>query len=403
MIAQSNVTHMLVGKDDNIAASTETRGDLAIGEIGVFLVGSSTAKATTVLTTGQRYSIAFKNAKGVIIETPILTYGSETSKSADTYVAPTQRVRTIGYSGSAGSIAVSNSTNYVAHIFWKDNSKAMGRGTPVKFAAYYSDAASSQAEIATGLAVNFNKNFAREVPKLIKAEILTDEAGAALTGTGDVTVVNGSKYATAATDVDALLAVGDYVRFGGLTTSFGVYKVTALDTTNQIMTLNMPYQGISETLTSATETEYVTAATMAASEAGVKLTALATTSEFEPGIFKYDVIDFEVELKEEFGATTVATSASPSVGVGTYWEVAENEWFLKGNRGETWRNGRYPKAVTLEATSGKTYNYITVEYSTSNSKTIDRNVLAFGSVLIATEVVSSGAIHANLKTILGIS
>jgi hypothetical protein len=402
MIAQSNVTQMLVGKDLDILASTATREDLTVGQIGVFLVGSTTAK-TTALSAGDRYSIAFKNAKGVVIETPVITFGSETNKVAKLYEAPVQQSSAIGYNGTSGSIEVSNSTNYVAHVFWKDNSKTFGgQGQPVKFAAYYSDAASTQLEIATGLTENFNKNFSRENPKVIKAETLSAAAGAAMTGTGTLTVVNGSKYATAGTDVDAVLTVGDYVRIGGTATTDPVYKVIALDTTNEIVTLNTPYQGASATVAEAA-TEVVTAAAGAAAAAGVKLTALPVTDEFQAGVVRYDVTTFDVELKEEFGATTYSELTTPSTGSGTYWEVAQNEWFLKGNRGETWRVGRYPKENILEATSGKTYDHITVEYAQDNSKTIDRNVKAFGAYLIATEDASVGAIHASLKTVLGIS
>ena len=43
---------------------------------------------------------------------------------------------------------------------------------PVKFGAYAASADATQAEIAAGLTNNFNKNFQREKPKLIKAEVV---------------------------------------------------------------------------------------------------------------------------------------------------------------------------------------------------------------------------------------
>ncbi len=423
MIAQSNVTHMLVGKDDDIATSSETRDDLIVGQIGVFLAGSTVAK-TDALSAGERYTIAYKNAKGVVIETPVITYGNEASKNADLYSAPVQQTSAIGYNGTTGSIAVSNSTNYVMHVFYKDSSKTFGgHGEPVKFAAYYSDASATQAEIATGLVENFNKNFAKENPQVLKAEILSADDGTvnAATAGADFThlqFTNGSKYVIGLLagvpakgsdeKIDTIVA-GDYIR-NGTATTVPVYKITAVtdgtgttpNGTPLIITLSEAYQG-DDAITAVGSTEYSTAAEIAAADSGVKISALATTSEFQPGVIRYDVTTFTVDLKEEFGATDYTNLTAAFKGSGAYWDVAQTEWFLKGNRGETWRVGRYPKDITLDATSGKTYDYITVEYKTSDAKTIDRNLDAFGTILIATEDASAATPHDALKTVLGIS
>lgn len=406
MIAQSNVTHMLVGKDLDILANTGSRGDLAIGQIGVFKVGSVTANGAGVLASGDRYTIATKNQDNVVIETPIITAGTEKSKANVDYAAPSKESKAVGYNGTSGTIDVVNNNNYVMHVFWKDNSKTFGcSGQPVKFAAYKSSSAATQSEIADGLAINFNKNFARENPKMMKAEVLSAEAGDALgTGVDTITLKNGSKYFTA-DDIDddttnAALAVGSYLRIGTATTS-PIYEITAIDATNNIGTLNMPYQG-ADYSAEDTAFEQVTAADAAAAAAGVKISALDSQEYFEPGLVKYDILWFRIELKEEFGATSSTELSSGQKGSGTYYEVGQNEWFLKGNRGETWRQGNYPKAVKLEATSGKTYDQISIEFAQSNSRTIDREVVAYGNVLIATEDASTGNVYASLKTALGL-
>jgi hypothetical protein len=405
MIAQSNVTHMLVGKDLNILANTGTRADLATGQIGVFKVGSKVAVGTSALSAGDRFTIATKNSKGVLVETPVIEYSNVSSKQAVDYAAATQASVAIGFNGTAGSIDDQNSTTYVSHIYWYDNSKTFGYGKPVKFATYLSGAAATQVEIAAGLTANFNKNFSRETPKLIKAEVLINNAGLALgTGVDTITLKNGSKYFTA-TNIDdattnAALAVGDYLRIGTAVTD-PCYKVVAIDTVNNIGTLDTPYQGADYSALDPSF-ERIAAATAATSDAGVKLTALATTGSFQPGVIKYDVTNFEVELKSEFGSTNLTVLTNGNTGSGTYWEVAENEWFLKGNRGEAWRVGTYPKEISLEATSGKTYDQISISYATYGAKTIDRTVGSFGAVLIATEDASSGNIYASLKTVLGI-
>lgn len=399
MIAQSNVTHMLVGKDLDLLDSSSTRDDLATGQIGVFLVGSTTAK-TDALASGDKFTIAYKNSKGVVTETPVMEYDTLRDKSAVDYEAPSQRVRYIGYNGTSGSIEAVNNNDYVAHIFWYDNSKTFGYGKPVKFAAYYSSDSATQTEIATGLVKNFNKNFARENPKLIKAEVLLDDGGTAITGTGDLTVKNGSKYVEAGTDVDAELSVGDYIRFG-TDKDDPTYKVVDLNTTDDIATLDTPYQGESETIDEG-DAEYISASDAESAAAGVKLEALPLTKDFDPGVIRYDFTEFHVELKDDFGSTDITEGTKPSLGAGTYWEVAQNEWFLKGNRGEPWRVGNYPKNPVLEADPDENYDQITIAYTDSNARTIDRTVKSYGNVMIAVPEGGSGNVYASLQTVLDI-
>ena len=415
MIAQSNVTHMLVGKDLDMLANTGTRADLAVGQIGVFKVGSKTATGANALSAGDRFTIVTKNAAGVLVETPVIEYSNIKSKAAVDYAAPTQRSRVVGYNGTSGSITLKNSDSYVMHTFYQDNSKTYGRGTLVKFAAYQSDASATQAEVAAGIVNNFNKNSQREVPKLMKAEVLLSDAGVATSG-GVLSVTNGSKYvkivesAGAAADAGkynadgASVAVGDFLRIGTAVTDpcYKVVAISGVGTAAAILTLDTPYQGTTNASVAAAGAEIIAAASAASANAGIKITALPLTERFQPGVVRYDVLDFTIQLNDTFEGTVQTSLTSPFIGSGTYWEVAQNEWFLKGNRGEAWRVGNYPKNIVLEATSGKTYDQISVNYKTTNGVTIDREVASYGSVLIATEDASAGNIYASLKTVLGI-
>ena len=415
MIAQGNVTHMLVGKDLDMLANTGTRDSLATGQIGVFKVGSKTATGANALSAGDRFTIVTKNSAGVLVETPVIEYDNIKSKSAVDYAAATQRVRAIGYNGTSGSITVNNSTSYVLHTFYQDNSKTYGQGVPVKFAAYQSDATATQAEIAAGVVNNFNKNAQREIPKLMKAEVLLSDAGVA-TSAGVLSVSNGSKFVkiveSAGSAGDAgkysadasSIAVGDFLRIGTAVTDpcYKVVAVAGIGSAAATLTLDTPYQGVTNASVAAAGAEVITAALAAAASAGIKISALPLTDEFQPGVIRYDILDFTVELGEAFAGTPQASLTSPFIGSGTYWEVAQNEWFLKGNRGEAWRVGSYPKNIALEATSGKTYDQVSLNYKTTNGVTIDREVASYGSIMIATEDSSTGDIYASLKTVLGI-
>ena len=222
MIAQSNVTHMLVGKNIAILSAGATRDSLAIGQIGVFLAGSKGAKANA-LAAGDKFTIAYRNAEGVVIETPVIEYSNVLSKSAITYQAPTHQVLAIGFNGTDGKIDAKDNTDYVLHIFWSDNSANFSEITQVKFAAYASGANATQLEIANGLIKNLRKQFSREPIKPFIAELITSDNGEAIaTGVVGLKFTKGSKLVSVSTsgDIDAktdsatALAAGAYIRVG---------------------------------------------------------------------------------------------------------------------------------------------------------------------------------------------
>lgn len=407
MIAQSNVTHMLVGKDIAILGSGVTRDSLAIGQIGVFLAGSKGAKVNA-LAAGDKFTIAYRNAEGVVIETPVIEYSNILSMSAVAYQAPTHQVLAIGFNGTDGKIDAKDNTDYVLHIFWSDNSANFSEITQVKFAAYASGTGATQLEVANGLIKSLRKQFSREPIKPLIAELITSDAGDPIaTGVVGLKFTKGSKLVSVSTggDIDDTtggdaLVAGAYIRVGTAKTD-PVYKIASIDGTANTLLLEDAYQGESVELEDDDMLQ-VSATDVGAGDMGVKISALPISNGLQPGIFRYDQIRFEIQLKDSFGDTKLTEVVAPTKGSGSYGEVAEVQWFLKGNRGEPWRQGNYPKTVVLDATQGKSYDMISFNYADYNARTLDRQVGSFGSVLIATETGSNG-IHAALKTVLGIS
>lgn len=421
MIAQGNVTHIVVGKDDNIATSRETRDSLVAGMIGVFLVGSTVGK-TDALAAGNKFQVVYKRTDGAIISSPVIEYNNIISKNATTYVADTERIRALGFNGTTGSIDVTNSEDYVVHYNWYDDTKTFSRGKPVKFIAYRSSTAATQVEIANGLAKSVVQNNSKEIYPVIKVDLLINSAGIANAATAGADFTHlkftkGSKYVVGVDSsgvemlgsdelIDTIVA-GDYLRAGTAVTDT-MYKITAVTNgtgttpngTALIITLDYAYQGTTA-LIAVGSTEYVAAATAATADAGIKLTAQSMP--FDPGKKVYSKVEFKFwKVGEGFGSTTVSELAAPSKGKGTYKEIAEVEWFLRGNRGETFRVADYPVSYTADATSGKTYNQIAITYKDTNAHTLDRDVASYGGLLIATEVDSSGTPHASLKTVFGL-
>lgn len=416
MLAQKNITHLVVGKDLALVTSSQTRDDLVAGKIGVFKAGSSTA-TTSALSAGERFKIVYKNVDGKIIESPLFDYSNIVSKNAVNYVADTEQKTCVGFNGTTGSITVSNSDDYYIHLFRKDYSKTWGEHTLYKMvAAYKSDASATQTEIAWGLLANAVKNLAIEK---IKSGVEVTRVGIINSNTavttndfvGNCVVVNGVAAMTVASSgqyaTDTDVAVGDYIRLGAttgtaITVSANVYKVTAISgTTTKVYTLDRPVLEPSGTYATGTGTEVIAAATAEAANWG--LTFESRPVKFVPGLFKNQQVTFEVSLCEAFGSTLVTDVTTPTKGKGTYEEVAETEWFLAGNRGEPFRVASYPVAKNLNATSGKTYDTIAFTVTNNNSTDLDHEVKSWISMVIFTEDESSYTAFTGLKTVLGIS
>ena len=56
----------------------------------------------------------------------------------------------------------------------------------------------------------------------------------------------------------------------------------------------------------------------------------------------------------------------------------------------------------MEADSSNNYDQVTVAYTDSNARTIDRTVKSYGNVMVAVPEGGSGNIYASLQTVLGI-
>ena len=427
MLGQKNITHIIVGKDDAPVAATETRADMIAGQIGVFKVGSATAiDGDTDLVAGDRFKIVYKDVDGNLVESPLIDYDNIVSKSAVPYAADTEQKTYIGYNGTTGSITVTNSDEYYIHLDRKDGSKTWGEHTLYKLlAAYRSDASATQTEIADALVVNAVKNLAVEKTRSGRAvnqvgRISSATVTATNDFTGDTTVVKGSSVisiaeASGANDAGVYgtgsddLAVGDYVRIGavgaGTALTSGVYKVIALGgakTSSILATLDRPVLEASGTYAAAThDIEVIPSASAIAGNWGLMVESLPV--KFVPGLFKNTQVTFDVSLSDAFGSTLITEATPAFKGSGTYEEVAEIEWFLRGNRGEPYRVASYPVSKNLNATSGKTYDTITFSFTNNNSTDLNGDVKSRISVVIYTEDEGSSTIYTDLKDVLNIA
>ncbi len=416
---------MAVGKDLNVLEGG-LKSALATGQLGVWKNGSETSMAVGALAAGDQFVIAYKDVDGEIVNLPSIKYSNILTKSKAPYAAATQKKVYVGYNGTSGSIEVTNSALYLLNTILLSTKKAWAGQPPYERASYSSDATATEYEIAIGLLTDATKNFTSAKPNKVTAVLPGLICSATVTVandfTGDAAVVLGSNVITiteSGNNNDAAvygagnadLAVGDFIRVGGVGAGTAltseIYKVVALGgakTSSILAVLDRPVAQASGTYAAAThDLEVIPAATATnvATHYGLSLTAQAM--KFKPGLFAYEVIGFEVVLNPlAFGSTVVTTATANTVGTGTYEEVAEIEWTLNGNRGETYRVANYPVARVLNAVSGKTYNVVEVNFFNNDTQGLDKNPRSFASILIATEVSAGGNIYASLGTILGV-
>ena len=416
MLGQKNKTHIIVGKDLAPLTETQTREDLVAGKIGVFKNGKSTAiDGTTDLVAGDRFKIVYMDVDGNIIESPMYDYDLLKRKKAKNYVTSTEQKTAIGYNGTSGQVAVANSTNYVMHMVRKDWSKTWGEhGNYKLLAAYESAAAATEIDIVDALVKNAAKNLyeerARSGVEVTKVERLSSAAVTAGNAVdNNVTVKKYSKAVTVATaatyNTGTAIAVGDYLRIGsvggGTALGSAVYKIVAKD--GLVLTLDKQVTNPDGTYATATDdVEVIPAATATnvATHWGIVLESAQV--KFVPGLFKFQNITFEVSLTN-FGITPVTTLTKAFKGSGTYEEVAEIEWELRGNRGEGYKVASFPVSQNLNAISTKNYDMISLDFENDNARTLDGKATSFHSLVIATEDESSSTIHTDLKDILNIT
>ena len=293
------------------------------------------------------------------------------------YAADTQQVDYIGYTGSTGSIAVSNNTVYRATMNMIEGVDTNHGGVYVKDMVFESDSAATQAEIAIGLAGSGVGNFSREpknssgnAPVEFKA-ICNTAASATNDFTNNVTITKGSKVFSAATALTyngttGTLAVGDFVRIastlnGTLALTDSVYRVESIS--GLYVTVDRPIIEPSGTWTDAGDgTQVIPAATGASADWGVAITG--QDLDFVAGKINDRIVKWNLSLDSDaFGATTLTNSATAALGTGTYNQVAEREYFMNGNNGEFYRKGE-PNihTSTKMAVSGSTYDIITIEF-----------------------------------------
>ncbi len=290
-------------------------------------------------------------------------------------VAGAEQIYVLGYNGSSGSIDLTTTAKILKISFKHD--QRMWSEQPMRRA--YPSSSTTQAGVATDIAGLMNQDSLAALMQTgeasaswISAEILCNNAGTAITGTGTITVRKGSKTITAGTDIDAVMAVGDYIRINSTATTGSMYKIVSMDTTAQTAVLNMPYQGASATVAEASN-EYVTAANMATAACGIKMTGLPLTSGIPPySMFEYMKVGFIVHPGDGFGSTTLTKTQESSLGNGTFEQVRQFTFMgIKYEGAQDHKVQPLPAALNRgDAVSGTLYDTLYISYADASDVSV---------------------------------
>lgn len=406
---EGNVTYQFIGNvDSGATAGTTTIAGMANGsvawvnEAGVVQSGTGASQLTS-----GKIRLAQKTASGKVILGPVIDVAKVKSSVVTDYSSDLEQISYWGYNGTSGSLGTIVSGQLFTLSVVLSQTSPTANNTPIIKTIPWVSTAATEENVAFGLATTFNKVFSekREAYKKIKCEIVCDEAGVALgTGVDTLTFTAGSNAFTA-DDIDdattnAALAVGDLIRIGTAVTD-PVYKITALDTTNNIGTLDRPVS----TSSTGEDTAYerIAAASTAAAEYGLKFTGINRfdSIDFNPQTDYWSKVRFEVS-GSGFDSSAVFTESQKAFdGYGTYEQVAQLENYAQMNEYKSRFIERYPAPkFRSEANSSNNYDTITVEAYDDSISHVGVGQVVKSKVRLVIRLVDSLTAYDEMDTVL---
>lgn len=287
------------------------------------------------------------------------------------YAAASEQKVELGYNGTIGNADI----NLVADtLYWFKLIPLFKRGerNPETFSWRSGFTTPTAADVLTGLSANLNIKADYDKLLRVTSYVETDSVSASIGVTG--AVVKGSKFVTCS---------GAHSLVGGklLVINSKVYVVEEVRSTTQFV-LNQPYLDNSNAAIAI-------ASVTDKSTGNWGLTIEGLPYEFEAGMYNYNKAKFEVIFPVSlFNTKPVITPADR--GVGTYEQVRDIEWKLKGLKGEPVKtNLPYPiirKLDTDAVATNETYDLVTITFKNNSTTNFDGYVIHEGAVVIAIPV-----------------
>jgi hypothetical protein len=332
---------------------------IAVNSTGTVLAPGSTISDSPFIKLVQR-------SGSKLIYSDVIDGQAVMSYSGVAGAAAVEQVNTIGFNGTAGAIDTTALSRFLRITYTFD----FVTWSEQPFRRSYQTTSTVQANMIADIVPAMNKDSLNALmgegntaAGFISAIAMCSNAGTAITGTGNISVVKGSPTITAATDIDAVMAVGDWIRINSTATTGAMYKIIAMNTTANTATLFCPYQGATATIAEASN-EYVSAANAILANWGIQMTGLPLTFGLWPySDFEYNKVSFNVGTGTDWGTTPSASVTAPSFGVGVYERVAEMEKFAAGFDGAVNRTIVPFPAGRNDAVSGTLYDTIFIKHA----------------------------------------
>lgn len=355
IIGKSIARTATVQYTDPSAASYLADGEvLVISETGAIMTDASTVG------TAPRFRVIQRSGNRIIYSPVIHGANIKSFRGADGSAA-TEQVSYVGYDGATAgtTIDVSGTEDFIFNLTFTFNEQNWSQQLNNFPFLIENVGTMTEIGVAADLArqINYQMSNANTAPiagqgPLVRATVLCNDAGAAITGTGTITAYQDSATITAGTNIDAIMAVGDYIRIASTATTGAIYRIVAMNTTAQTATLHMPFQDASVVASAEGNHQFIDAASAVAGDCGVAITGQAL--QWQLDFYKYMQVTFRTLLKEGWGATTSSTTqAVRAVGAGV--QVSEMESFAEGFRGVLNR-------TTIPLPAGKSDADISVNY-----------------------------------------
>lgn len=305
--------------------ATILAGDLVITREDGAIVDSGTTGLDTY--TGKLYVVQGQGANSPLVRSAAINKSGIKTKRGLLYSTPVQQVDYIGYNPVAGAnyfeLASAGTTLIVRNTF-KSNFYQFSDKAIQSIVGYTVKSADTQTDVVTAL----TKGLIIDVQRYVNIPYAVERVNSVGTGTTELGASCVATFGSAQVICPTLgtLAVGDYVRFGTVTDeTAGVYKVTSLNTGS--FTLDTAFQGVTGTFTAANASVVVPVTTSLTNTGwGIRLRGLPQKL-WQEGVFRYEISKW-ISTVENAGGTTVASPYTVGAeGSGSYYQIAEEEWF----------------------------------------------------------------------------
>jgi len=319
----------------NITANTLQ--SLALGEIRV--LNEKGEILATHAAAKKAKAIRFAQGRGTYGDTrfsDLINRKDIDSYEGTKFCQMSERKIAVGFNGVAGSIESIASNNYFMILEHKGNSEYRNAQPYIHDVGYETGSTvETQLAISKGLAEIAALNYAQFGVRVVDVyKLCSSTTEVALTGTGAISFDYGVNSITAATDIDAVLVVGDAIRLATGATK-ATYTITSMDTTNNIAYLDQIYLGESQVILDSVAKKVAKGTGAGGVEnASVNwgIVILGATASPKAGFGAFDMVNFDIVLRNvgTTNLTHVGTGYDIKYPSGRHEQVGISEFYNQG-------------------------------------------------------------------------